>query len=79
MIAEQLAEDRLEAIRRSCQPYPGPAEYLDILRAICQITQDASKSPDKYPELAKLQKQVIADKLARQLRSFIFNKSTQRS
>jgi MoxR-like ATPase len=78
-IAEQLAEDRLVAIQQSLRPFPGPAEYLDILRAIEKISGDIEKDPDKFPEFANIPKDQIHKKLAEELRSFVFKKSSKRS
>jgi MoxR-like ATPase len=78
-IAEQLAEDRLVAIQQSLRPFPGPAEYLDILRAIEKISGDIEKDPDKFPEFANIPKDQIHTKLAEELRSFVFKKSSKRS
>ena len=78
-IAEQLAEDRLVAIQQSLRPFPGPAEYLDILRAIEKIAGDIEKDPAKFEEFANLPKDQIHTKLAEELRSFVFKKSSKRS
>ena len=78
-IAEQLAADRLVAIQQSLRPYPGPAEYLDILRAIEKISGDIEKEPAKFPEFANLSAQQIQKRLAEELRSFVFKKSSRRS
>jgi MoxR-like ATPase len=78
-IAEQLAEDRLVAIQQSLRPFPGPAEYLDILRAIEKISGDIEKDPAKFAEFANLPKDQIHKKLAEELRSFVFKKSSKRS
>ena len=78
-IAEQLAEDRLVAIQQSLRPFPGPAEYLDILRAIEKISGDIEKDPAKFAEFVNLPKDQIHTKLAEELRSFVFKKSSKRS
>jgi MoxR-like ATPase len=78
-IAEQLAEDRLVAIQQSLRPFPGPAEYLDILRAIEKISGDIEKDPAKFEEFANLPRDQIHKKLADELRSFVFKKSSKRS
>lgn len=78
-IAEQLAEDRLVAIQQSLRPFPGPAEYLDILRAIEKISGDIEKDPDRFAEFANIPKDQIHTKLAEELRSFVFKKSSKRS
>ena len=78
-IAEQLAEDRLVAIQQSLRPFPGPAEYLDILRAIEKISGDIEKDPAQFAEFANLPKDQIHTKLAEELRSFVFKKSSKRS
>jgi MoxR-like ATPase len=80
-IAEQLAEDRLVAIQQSLRPFPGPAEYLDILRAIEKIAGDIEKDPAQFQfaEFANLPKDQIHTKLAEELRSFVFKKSSKRS
>lgn len=78
-IADQLAEDRLVAIQQSLRPFPGPAEYLDILRAIEKIAGDIEKDPAKFEEFANLPKDQIHTKLAEELRSFVFKKSSKRS
>jgi len=78
-IAEQLAEDRLIAIQQSLRPYPGPAEYLDILRAIDKISQDIDKDPSNFNEFKGMPKDQVHTKLAEQLRSFVFKKSSKRS
>lgn len=78
-IAEQLAADRLVAIQQSLRPYPGPAEYLDILRAIEKISGDIEKEPTKFPEFANLSAQQIQKRLAEELRSFVFKKSSRRN
>ena len=78
-IAKQLAEDRLVAIQQSLRPFPGPAEYLDILRAIEKISGDIEKDPAKFAEFVNLPKDQIHTKLAEELRSFVFKKSSKRS
>ncbi|MFN6399640.1 MAG: AAA family ATPase [Planctomycetota bacterium] len=78
-IAEQLAEDRLVAIQQSLRPFPGPAEYLDILRAIEKIAGDIEKDPAKFEEFANVPMDQIHTKLAEELRSFVFKKSSKRS
>jgi MoxR-like ATPase len=78
-IAEQLAADRFAAIQQSLRPFPGPAEYLDILRAIEKITEDFEKEPEKFPDLRTIPKEQIPNKLAEVLRSFVFKKSSARS
>lgn len=78
-IAEQLAEDRLVSIQQSLRPFPGPAEYLDILRAIEKISGDIEKDPAQFAEFANLPKDRIHTKLAEELRSFVFKKSSKRS
>ena len=44
--AEMLAEDRESAIKEGWSPIPGQAEYLDMLRAVLQISQQERCDPE---------------------------------
>jgi MoxR-like ATPase len=78
-IAQQLTRDRQRAIQQSLRPYPGPAEYLDILRAIQQIKQAIQDKPREFPEFAQMPSDEIAIHLADKLSAFVFRKSSLRS
>lgn len=78
IIARQLAEDRKLAIQQSLRPYPGPAEYLDILRAIRHITLEIRKKPNSFPEFEHTPFEEIPFRLANELSRFVFRKSSLR-
>ncbi|MGE5341990.1 MAG: AAA family ATPase [Candidatus Omnitrophota bacterium] len=48
--ANQLWQDREDALKRSV-PAPGQAEYLDMLRAVCRISNDETKQMEALEKI----------------------------
>jgi MoxR-like ATPase len=72
-VAEMLLEDRQNAILKRNRPYPGPAEYLDLLRALRVLgDRDLKRKLDQGATTDP--KEVYLD-LQINLRQFVFQKS----
>lgn len=81
-VATQLLEDRKKHIEKNMRPLPGPAEYLDMLRAIDGLLLDLERdfqSPEKserrYPaEYENMSTDDRRKNLIVELRKYIFRK-----
>ena len=51
--AHQLHQDRAEAKRQQFKPYPGQAEYLDLIRAVCCQEEEVDKQRDLLRRISK--------------------------
>ena len=52
-VAKQLYQDRVAAKRQQLKPYPGQAEYIDLVRAVCQQESKTSKQLDLLKRISK--------------------------
>jgi MoxR-like ATPase len=72
-VAKMLLEDRQNAIQQGNKPYPGPAEYLDLLRAL-KVLGARELTRELDPGGTKDLKTVYFD-LQKRLRPFAFKKA----
>jgi hypothetical protein len=72
-MAELLLEDRQNAILKRNRPYPGPAEYLDLLRALTVLGDRELKR--KLDQGATTDPKEVYLNLGENLREYVFQKS----